>query len=111
MVRIRKKLPVILNGILGTVSACGLANSMNLPTTVAPFILRGVTLAGIDCVYLPTDRRVAAYELLSKHLTSSALDIIGQNEIVGLDAVPDISGLVVSQDYFLEMGIHKSFLA
>jgi len=74
----------------GTVSACGLANSMNLPTTVAPFILRGVTLAGIDCVYLPTDRRVAAYELLSKHLTSSALDIIGQNEIVGLDAVPDI---------------------
>ena len=39
---------------------------MNLPTTVAPFILRGVTLAGIDCVYLPTDRRVAAYDLLSK---------------------------------------------
>jgi len=79
----------------GTVSACGLANSMNLPTTVAPFILRGVTLAGIDCVYLPTDRRVAAYELLSKHLTSSALDIIGQNEIVGLDAVPDIGAAML----------------
>jgi len=79
----------------GTVSACGLANSMNLPTTVAPFILRGVTLAGIDCVYLPTDRRVAAYDLLSKHLTSSALDIIGQNEIVGLDAVPDIGAAML----------------
>lgn len=79
----------------GTVSACGLANSMNLPTTVAPFILRGVTLSGIDCVYLPTDRRIAAYELLSKHLTSSALDIIGQNEIVGLDAVPDIGAAML----------------
>ena len=84
-----------MTGILGTVSACGLANSMNLPTTVAPFILRGVTLAGIDCVYLPTDRRVAAYDLLSKHLTPAALDIIGQNEIVGLDAVPEIGGAML----------------
>lgn len=79
----------------GTVSACGLANSMNLPTTVAPFILRGVTLAGVDCVYLPTDRRVAAYDLLSKHLTNQALDIIGQNEIVGLDAVPEIGAAML----------------
>jgi len=63
---------------------------MNLPTTVAPFILRGVTLAGVECVYLPMDRRISAYELLSKYLTPEGLDLIGSNEIVGLSAVPDI---------------------
>ena len=43
---------------------------MNLPTTVAPFILRGVTLRGIDCVFQPLEPRVAAYALLAKHLTT-----------------------------------------
>ena len=43
---------------------------MNLPTTVAPFILRGVTLRGIDCVYQPLEPRIDAYALLAKHLTS-----------------------------------------
>ena len=56
--------------IKGTVAACGLASSMNLPTTVAPFILRGVTLRGIDCVYQPIEPRLAAYALLAEHLTS-----------------------------------------
>jgi len=79
----------------GTVSACGLASSMNLPTTVAPFILRGCTLRGIECVYLPLERRVAAYELLAKHLKSEQLDIIGQSEIVGLDAVPGIGAAML----------------
>merc|ERR1719273_1342862 len=44
-------LPLIKHS--GTVSACGLAAGMALPTTVAPFILRGVTLAGIESVFLP----------------------------------------------------------
>lgn len=74
----------------GTVSACGLAASMDLPTTVAPFILRGVTLAGVECVFLPMDRRVSAYALLAKYLTAEKLDFIGSNEIVGLEAVPAI---------------------
>ena len=43
---------------------------MNLPTTVAPFILRGVTLRGIDCVYQPIQPRLDAYALLAKHLTN-----------------------------------------
>ena len=37
----------------GSVAACGLAQGLDLPTSVAPFILRGVTLAGIDCVMAP----------------------------------------------------------
>ena len=68
---------------LGTVSACGLASSMNLPTSVAPFILRGVTLAGIECVYLPLDRRVSAYNLLSEYCPADKLDLIGANDIIG----------------------------
>jgi len=74
----------------GTVAACGLASSMNLPTTVAPFILRGVTLRGIDCVYQPIEPRLAAYALLAEHLTSEQLDLIGQNEIIGLEALPEL---------------------
>ena len=56
---------------------------MNLPTTVAPFILRGVTLRGIDCVYQPIQPRLDAYALLAKHLTSeqvfSILKIFAKN--------------------------------
>jgi acrylyl-CoA reductase (NADPH) len=44
----------------GTVAACGLAGGMDLPTSVAPFILRGVSLVGIDSVMRPiADRRTA----------------------------------------------------
>ena len=52
----------------GTVAACGLAGGMDLPATVAPFILRGVTLAGIDSVMAPLARREAAWKLLAGHL-------------------------------------------
>jgi acrylyl-CoA reductase (NADPH) len=43
----------------GTIAACGLAQGMDLPSSVAPFILRGVTLAGIDSVMAPKAKRVA----------------------------------------------------
>lgn len=46
----------------GTVAACGLAQGMDLPTTVAPFILRGVPLAGIEPVFAPRLRRVGAWQ-------------------------------------------------
>jgi acrylyl-CoA reductase (NADPH) len=52
----------------GTVAACGLAQGMDLPTSVAPFILRAVTLAGIDSVYAPTARRLEAWERLAREL-------------------------------------------
>ncbi|WP_026878635.1 MDR family oxidoreductase [Ignatzschineria larvae DSM 13226] len=57
----------------GIVAACGLASDMALPTTVAPFILRDVTLAGVDSVMAPKEKRVEAWALLSRLLTSTDL--------------------------------------
>ncbi len=57
----------------GTVAACGLAGGMDFPATVAPFILRGVTLAGIDSVMAPIERRQAAWSLLARHLPVARL--------------------------------------
>ena len=45
----------------GSVAACGLAAGIDLPTTVMPFILRGITLVGIDSVHCPYDRRLQAW--------------------------------------------------
>ena len=58
----------------GAVAACGLAESMNLPTTVAPFILRGVTMYGIDSVMAPFQRRVTAWRRLASDLDPGLLD-------------------------------------
>ncbi|MBU2329470.1 MAG: oxidoreductase [Alphaproteobacteria bacterium] len=58
----------------GVVAACGLAASMDLPTTVAPFILRGVTLAGIDSVMCPRPDRVAAWSRLAEELDMTSLE-------------------------------------
>jgi acrylyl-CoA reductase (NADPH) len=52
----------------GAVAACGLAGGMDLPTTVAPFILRGVSLLGIDSVQMPMPRRRKAWERLARDL-------------------------------------------
>ncbi|AOX99836.1 MDR family oxidoreductase [Jeongeupia sp. USM3] len=49
----------------GAVAACGLAGGMDFPATVAPFILRGVTLYGVDSVYAPRAQRQAAWDLLA----------------------------------------------
>ncbi|MPQ93086.1 MDR family oxidoreductase [Thioclava sp. JE_KL1] len=57
----------------GTVAACGLAGSMNLPTSVAPFILRGVTLAGVDSVMCPVSDRVEAWRRLAADLDMDKL--------------------------------------
>ena len=60
----------------GTVAACGLAQGYDLPATVMPFILRGVTLAGIDSVYRPKADRVAAWNRLAQDLDLTHLDSI-----------------------------------
>ncbi len=57
----------------GTVAACGLAGGMDLPGSVAPFILRGVTLAGIDSVMCPKPRREEAWARLAKDLDLAKL--------------------------------------
>jgi acrylyl-CoA reductase (NADPH) len=62
----------------GAVTACGLAQGMDFPATVAPFILRGVSLLGIDSVMAPTERRLAAWERLSHDLDPARLDVIAR---------------------------------
>ena len=57
----------------GAVAACGLAQGMDLPSSVAPFILRGVTLAGIDSVLCPAPRRAKAWERLARDLDITKL--------------------------------------
>lgn len=60
----------------GAVAACGLAGGMDLPASVAPFILRGVTLYGVDSVMAPKARRLKAWERLARDLDAAALDLI-----------------------------------
>ncbi|WP_306133267.1 acrylyl-CoA reductase (NADPH) [Roseivivax marinus] len=57
----------------GTVAACGLAAGMDLPTSVAPFILRGVTLAGVDSVMVPKPERIEAWTRLGTDLDLAKL--------------------------------------
>ncbi len=52
----------------GAVAACGLAGGMDLPTSVAPFILRGISLLGIDSVQAPKPRRIQAWNRLATDL-------------------------------------------
>lgn len=58
----------------GTVAACGLAQGMDLTASVAPFILRGVTLAGVDSVMCPQPRRQQAWQRLAAELDRRKLD-------------------------------------
>lgn len=60
----------------GVVAACGLAQGGDLPGTVMPFILRGVTLAGVDSVYAPLARRREAWERLARDLDATKLEAI-----------------------------------
>ncbi|WP_370588876.1 MDR family oxidoreductase [Pseudonocardia sp. C8] len=68
----------------GVVAACGLAGGMDLPATVAPFILRGVTLAGIDSVMCPRNERREAWQRLARDLDPTILGPVTQS--VALDA-------------------------
>jgi acrylyl-CoA reductase (NADPH) len=60
----------------GVVTACGLAQGLDFPASVAPFILRGVRLIGIDSVMAPRERRIAAWSRLASDLDMSKLDAI-----------------------------------
>lgn len=71
----------------GAIAACGLAAGMDLPSSVAPFILRGVCLLGIDSVMCPIEPRKAAWQRLASDLDRTKLSEI-TNEI-SLDEVPN----------------------
>lgn len=70
----------------GVVTACGLAQGMDFPASVAPFILRGVTLAGIDSVMAPMARREQAWQRLAQDLEPDRLRAITR-EIGLADAI------------------------
>jgi acrylyl-CoA reductase (NADPH) len=63
----------------GTVAACGLAQGMDLPASVAPFILRGVTLAGVDSVMAPKALRLEAWGRLATDLDLDLLESLTVN--------------------------------
>jgi acrylyl-CoA reductase (NADPH) len=60
----------------GVVIACGLAHGMDFPASVAPLILRGITIVGIESVRMPKPRRVAAWERLARDLDASVIESI-----------------------------------
>ena len=77
----------------GAVAACGLAGGMDFPATVAPFILRGVALYGIDSVMAPLDLRLEAWQRLATDLDIAKLDAITQ-EIGISQAIAVAEGLL-----------------
>lgn len=74
----------------GAVAACGLAQGMDFPSSVAPFILRGVTLAGVDSVMAPRAERLEAWRRLAQDLDVARLELmtheIGLGEAVATAA-------------------------
>ncbi|MEM7139556.1 MAG: MDR family oxidoreductase [Actinomycetota bacterium] len=71
----------------GTVAACGLAGGMDLPTTVMPFILRGVRLQGVDSVMAPLEMREEAWRRLGtdlpKALLDSIVEVVPMSQLIG----------------------------
>ena len=63
----------------GAVAACGLAESMKFPSSVAPFILRGVTLYGIDSVMAPLPPRKNAWDRLARDINAETLEAVAQD--------------------------------
>ena len=80
----------------GVVAACGLAQGNDLPTTVLPFILRGVTLAGIDSVMAPHARRERAWARLARDLDPALLDAMVE-EVPLADAIARAHALMDGQ--------------
>ncbi len=67
----------------GAVAACGLAQGMDLPATVAPFILRGVTLVGVESVMCARERRLEAWQRLAEDLDIAKLELITREIALG----------------------------
>ncbi len=78
----------------GTVAACGLAQGMDLPGSVAPFILRGVTLAGVDSVMAPQGARQEAWDRIAADLPLDLLDRL--TEVHPLGDAPKLGAAIVA---------------
>ena len=77
----------------GAVAACGLAESMELPTSMAPFILRGVTLYGIDSVMCTMQKRQTAWQRLDADLDKELLDSMSTE--ISFDDLPQASSALL----------------
>lgn len=77
----------------GVVAACGLAQGLDLPGSVAPFILRNVTLAGIDSVNTPREVRLEAWQRLARDLDPAKLEATITE--IGLADVPEVAGKIL----------------
>jgi acrylyl-CoA reductase (NADPH) len=78
----------------GAIAACGLAAGMDLPSSVAPFILRGVCLLGIDSVMCPLPAREAAWQRLARDLDRGKLS--GITSEISLDQVIPMGGKILA---------------
>ncbi len=78
----------------GVVAACGLAQGMDLPGSVAPFILRGVTLAGVDSVMAPRARREEAWSRLARDLDPALLETMVED--VPLEGALEAAGRLMA---------------
>ena len=81
----------------GAIACCGLAQGMDLPATVMPFILRGVSLLGIDSVMAPKARRLKAWERLGRDLDAAALDLIAAEEVTLGEAIAKAQDLMAGK--------------
>lgn len=80
----------------GVVAACGLAGGMDLPASVAPFILRGVTLVGVDSVMCPLPERQIAWQRLARDLDPALLALMTRE--IGLsEALPAAAELLAGR--------------
>jgi acrylyl-CoA reductase (NADPH) len=77
----------------GAIAACGLAQGMDLPASVAPFILRGVALLGVDSVMCPKPRRIEAWQRLASDLDRDKLALI--TTTIPLEAVIETGKAIV----------------
>tara|TARA_R110001592_G_scaffold1463_3_gene8748 strand:- start:10708 stop:11691 length:984 start_codon:yes stop_codon:yes gene_type:complete len=78
----------------GVVAACGLAQGMDLPASVMPFILRGVTLAGIDSVMRPLEDRIEAWQRLADILDPEVFEDISTD--ISLSDVVEVAGDLIA---------------
>ena len=78
----------------GAVAACGLAAGMDLPTSVAPFILRGVRLLGVDSVMCPKEKRIRAWERLAEDLDVAKLDAM--TETIGFNDLQEVAPKILA---------------
>lgn len=78
----------------GAIAACGLAQGMDLPSSVAPFILRGVSLLGIDSVMCPKPRRLEAWARLARDLDKGRLAVL--TSTIGFEALPETAAAIMA---------------